>query len=1062
MKRGKALKLGVVSLLVCLFFVTACSKNKTTTTKNNTTITKNNTTKITTKIKTEEKTTSKTTLEQIKPLKKINVYYNGNLLTNENNTIEFDYGDEFDLSKLLVVKGIRENSSEEELISDYIIDTNLKTDSNAGNYEATIKVGSLTSTINIVLNKIKIDASLLEWDYTEAFTYDSLEHSVSLKDIPDGLNVSYKTNEEDGNSKINAGSYETIALLSVVNDNYEIINNSNSLSLDWSINKAIYDLSNVNWTSTTEFTYDGSSKKVELNNVPKGLKVTYTDNEKVNAGSYKAKINIEKDDTNYEIINNSISEAIDWVIKKKELDLSNVCWNYDSNKPFVYDGKEHTVELINLPDEITPSYSGECSATDSGGYGAKVELSYDEDNYKLINDEDFDDELFWDIVKAKIDMANVCWDYDSNKPFVYDGKEHTVLLLNIPEEISQVDYLEESIEVDAGIYNVYPNFMYDEDNYELVNYSDIVGHFQWEIKKAKIDMFDVYWNYDSNDPFVYDDKEYIVELINVPDEVEANYTDEYYATYVGEYSTEVYFSYSNNYELTNVNFSYTLDWKIVKAKIDMSDVCWNYDSNDPFVYNGSNIFVELIDVPGIIDDVYYSSDYYATDAGCYTAYVDFSYDDTKYELVNVNFSYTLDWEIVRAQIDMANVCWNYDSDNPFVYDGEEHTVELINIPDDIYDVYYYRNYSETDSGEYEAEVELYYDDSNYELVNVCFGNILSWEIEKAQIDMSDVCWNYDSDNPFVYTGEYYTVELINVPSLIEVSYIGEDSETDAGEYYVEVELDYDDFNYELINDSFCYPGFYWEIEKGKIDMSNVRWDYDSDNPFVYDGFNFEVQLINVPDEIYYVSYEDNCFTEAGSYYASAYFDYDEDNYELINLDYLEDSFYWEIKKAEIDMSEVYWNYDGSFIYDGEEHIVELINLPDEINYVNYYDYYSETSAGEYEAEVELYYDEFNYELVNVDFDYTLSWEIKKAEIDMSDVCWNYDGSFIYDGEEHTVELVNVPDEINYVTYEDNCFTEVGFYVATATFSYDDDNYELVGLPSDSLTLDWFILESSAD
>ncbi len=71
---------------------------------------------------------------------------------------------------------------------------------------------------------------------------------------------------------------------------------------------------------------------------------------------------------------------------------------------------------------------------------------------------------------------------------------------------------------------------------------------------------------------------------------------------------------------------------------------------------------------------------------------------------------------------------------------------------------------------------------------------------------------------------------------------------------------------------------------------------------------------------------------------------------------------------------------------------------------------------------------------------TVDFEIAKATYDMSAAKWNYTNAFIYNGEEHKVEVTGLPKGVTVSGYTDNTATNVGKYTAKVSFSYDSDNY----------------------
>ena len=173
--------------------------------------------------------------------------------------------------------------------------------------------------------------------------------------------------------------------------------------------------------------------------------------------------------------------------------------------------------------------------------------------------------------------------------------------------------------------------------------------------------------------------------------------------------------------------------------------------------------------------------------------------------------------------------------------------------------------------------------------------------------------------------------------------------------------------------------------------------------------------------------------------------------DLANYEWAEEfdgNVLWTIGKATFDMSNVSWVYEGPYTYDGLAHGVTLKGLPEGLEVKNYINA-SATNAGTYTAGVEFVANN-NYYPVKVE---TKAWVINKAKLDMQDAEWNYSEAFNYDGNKHSVVLVNVPEEIE-VTYTDNEATNAGTYVAVAEFSWNKDNYEVINNNVESKT--WVI------
>lgn len=147
-----------------------------------------------------------------------------------------------------------------------------------------------------------------------------------------GEKISLVVNEANNKEFKNAGNYEFIANFassSNLSDNYIL---SNNLSGVVEIIKGQYDMSKVNWIDIDAY-YDGSSHKVNINeaDLPNGVTVkSYSNNEYVNAGNYKASVLFNYDIDNY--FEPTIPDY-DWSINKKSV---NVVWITNSN--YVYTG----------------------------------------------------------------------------------------------------------------------------------------------------------------------------------------------------------------------------------------------------------------------------------------------------------------------------------------------------------------------------------------------------------------------------------------------------------------------------------------------------------------------------------------------------------------------------------------------------------------------------------------------------------------------------------------------------------------------------------------------------
>ena len=80
--------------------------------------------------------------------------------------------------------------------------------------------------------------------------------------------------------------------------------------------KETFDVSTVKWDYTAPFTYDGTTKKVELTGLPEGLSATYTNNEATEPGDYTAQATFVYDDTEYDVPEFTAT-GLEWKIQPK-------------------------------------------------------------------------------------------------------------------------------------------------------------------------------------------------------------------------------------------------------------------------------------------------------------------------------------------------------------------------------------------------------------------------------------------------------------------------------------------------------------------------------------------------------------------------------------------------------------------------------------------------------------------------------------------------------------------------------------------------------------------------
>ena len=877
------------------------------------------------------------------------------------------------------------------------------------------------------IEKGDYDMSHVNWDYDCAFTYDGSEKRVLLKGLPEGALPSYR-----GNIATDAGTYRaTVSFNAADGRNF---NTPDPVELEWTIDKADFDMSGVYWDYDNEFTYNGRMHEVKLNGLPEGLRVMYTDNAAAESGKYEASAELLPYDT--ENYNAPEVDDCSWEIVKADYDMSAVKWDYTNAK--IYNGREQSVMLDHLPNGVFAEYTGN-EATDAGNYVASAVLSVaDPDNYNLPNVSD----CSWEIDRADYDMSSCTWDYRPGT-FIYDGRRKSVSLTGLPENVS-VTYSGDSAEM-AGDYTATANFTTSDDNFNAPSPAEL----EWSIGKADYDMSSAFWDY--NESFTYDGTVKKVQLNGIPSGVSVSYESNS-AVDAGAYTATAYFDIdTNDY---NVPEPMNCDWTIEKADPDIRTLRWDY--SQAFVYNGTEQSVSLAGIPETLEANLSGNT--AVSAGDYIAHAELIPNDP--DNYNAPSIRDCEWKIVKADYDMSNARWEGDTES--VYDGTLKSVAVVGLPEGVTPVY--SGNQATDAGRYTASADFEYDGDNYHKPEI---RDFSWSIGKAVYDMSRVHWA--GTEGFVYDGDAKSVSLEGLPEGVRPVYDG-NSATEVGSYDASVRFEYDERNYYEPE----FAGCSFEIEPAaiKIDEDAVQWDYSK--PFVYDGSEksisiaervreqglfdrlrgkaAETELAGIP-EGFEVVYEGNTATEAGVYYATArLIDAEGKNYRELELPKCK----WEILKAPIDVSGASWDYSEPFTFDGEEKTVELTGLPDTVKVE--YSSNRALNAGGYEAMATLEaVDPANYEQPA-----PVSgcwWHIDKAIYDMSEVRWDYDGDFVYDGEEKSVELTGLPDGVTVDYYVDNRAIEAGTYVAEARLSYrNSENYEEPVVPE----LKWKIARKKID
>ena len=230
-----------------------------------------------------------------------------------------------------------------------------------------------------------------------------------------------------------------------------------------------------------------------------------------------------------------------------------------------------------------------------------------------------------------------------------------------------------------------------------------------------------------------------------------------------------------------------------------------------------------------------------------------------------------------------------------------------------------------------------------------------------------------------------------------------------------------------------------ETVKLDYDMSNVKFE---DKVVFYDGEEHTLEITGSLPTGVSVTYTNNKLTEVGTLQVTASFKGDYVKYNKIP----DMKATLTVVKGEYDMSDIKFE-DKTVTYDGTFHSLEITGtLPTGVTVT--YEGNERTDVGTYEVTAHFKGDGLNYNPIP---DMTATLTIEKARYDMSKVRF-IGRSFVYDGNEHRLEVTGELPKGVTVSYVNNGLTDVGSVEVIAIFKGDTHNYEPIKELSATLTV----------
>lgn len=576
----------------------------------------------------------------------------------------------------------------------------------AGEYTVTATFTGDSANYELIPNKTAtltiLDSAFEGLSFeSKTFTYDGTEKKIEVVGAPSDATITYNK----ANTYINAGEYTITATIKKAN--YVDV----SLTATLTINKATYDMSQVVFADKT-VTYNGNVYSIEAQNVPSGLSVSYTGNNKTDVDTYTVTAIFTDTTGNY---NNPENMTAKLVVNKATITGITL-----TDKTFTYDAKTHSLAIDGtLPTCVNVTYENN-DKVNANTYTVTVSFEDTSGNYIVPNNMS---------AKLIINKATVSGITFEDKTFTYNGtKRNLEISGTLPNEVT-VNYVNNG-KVNANTYYVTATFSCETDNYIMPE--DMTA--KLTIKKAVYDMSNVTFK---NKTVTYDGKTHSLAVSdNLPNGVSVSYTnndkinaDQYVvtATFTGDSI--------NYYAIDDMQAMLTIN----KATYDMSGVSF---VGGRFTYDGTQKFIYVAgELPEGVTVNYTNNG--KINANTYTVTATFTGDTNNYNKLP---DWTASLIINKATYDMSGISFK---NQTFTYDATEKNALITGTLPNGVEVSYVGN-GKTDVGAYTVTAKFNGDSNNYHLISNMTATL---KINQAVPYIKEVSCNQSLN-------VYSTVELI--------------------------------------------------------------------------------------------------------------------------------------------------------------------------------------------------------------------------------------------------------------------------------------------------------------
>ena len=504
-------------------------------------------------------------------------------------------------------------------------------------------------------------------------------------------------------------------------------------------------------------TYDGTPKSLVATNMPEGTVVTYTGNEKTDAGVYTVTATFTMP-AGYAPVDPKTATL---TIEKAEYALSGITFS-DVSRPYNKVNQQLTAADIvgTLPAGVTATVSG----TPIKNVGtSEFTLSF------ILSDELAKNYTIsatytatLTVTKADVDMNGVAF---TDKTVKYSGTSNSITVTGqLPDGVS-VSYVDNMLQ---GVGSIEATAVFSLTGSAAANYNvPEPMTATLTVTKGTIDVSSIKFE---NKVAVYNGHPITLEiggnvsLVNLG--IQSLRYENNTLSESGEVTATVHF-------VVNTALYEQPAPKTAKLKvIDCSDVAWDY-SNALF-YDGTEKTVLLKGLPEGVTAVY--SNNKKTEEGFYTATATLT---TVFEGQTVTLNYSvpqLQWQIAGHIADISGLSF---TDATVVYNGLAQKI-LVNgeLPEGITAI----NYTVKLNGlTYSAGIDAMVDVGTY-VITASFemedgyagvpSMIANFTINPCIIDMSAVAWDESMADIIGFAGETYTVTVLNLPEHVTANYEG--------------------------------------------------------------------------------------------------------------------------------------------------------------------------------------------------------------------------------------------------------------------------------------------------